>query len=232
MDTAPTKLINRLTHVMLFMLLKGADPGISNLAGDVAPTVGNALTQTALRMALAAASGEITLETETLEDYSAASETPDKAQGAAQAHSQDVGDSGPHAAESVPHESFEQGPQDGPASAHEVLGDQGPPDEAEEDMPQQDGPNGAISSDAPPPPDEEGGSCGEATPDGRDRALVEPAGAEMERTDVPPVVVNGDSSEHTPVAGEGQADPAAGEVAAAPVDGDAVELGAEAAAEA
>jgi hypothetical protein len=64
MDTAPIILLNRLAHVMAFMLSKGADPGICNLVGDSAASVGNSLTQTALSLAFAAAGGEINLEPE------------------------------------------------------------------------------------------------------------------------------------------------------------------------
>jgi hypothetical protein len=66
MDTAPANLLNRLAHVMVFMLSKGADPKICNLAGDSAASVGNSLTQRALLLAFAVAAGDIKLEAETV----------------------------------------------------------------------------------------------------------------------------------------------------------------------
>lgn len=77
---------------MAFLLSKGADPSIVNLAGDSAIAVGNTFTQTALHLAQSAIAGEVSLDPGIVEEDTAQTPTTPNTEQPQQEESQQPSD--------------------------------------------------------------------------------------------------------------------------------------------
>ena len=175
--------MNRLAHTMALLLSKGADPGIRNLAGDSAMSVGNSLTQTALGSALAAASGQANLEPEAM-DHNSVPEASDEAgsgQHASQVPPQECDDPAAHVEEENAAESRLEDSQE---DTHEKLNEQdvsvdldaaeqqqgedqqAATEDAEQGAPDGNGPGDTVPADGAAADDGEEGGSREATPAG------------------------------------------------------------------